>query len=143
MRHVQRFGNAGRVSVFEFKAEPSSVHEQQKVQIRSPLSVPGIRLAIAGNPQHLLEGESFPRRAKLGMRLQPRKRGDAQQLMQQLLSRRYTLGDFTCRLLMFSNHGGNYRITNAPLRMSRCRFTVVCASPRERPISEAFQICPW
>jgi hypothetical protein len=33
--------------------------------------------------------------------------------------------------------------TNAPHRMSRCRFTVVWASPRDLPISEAFQICPW
>ena len=43
----------------------------------------------------------------------------------------------------FSCQGGNWRITKAPERMSRCRLTVVCASPSERPISEAFQICAW
>ena len=58
------------------------------------------------------------------------------------LSRRYTLGDFTCRFFRFSCHGESCLIIKNPVRISRY-FRTVCMLTLMEPASSApFQIPP-
>ena len=104
--HLEGSSDRGGIGVLEFETEALTIGEGQQVQLGPALGIPEVSFAVTGHAEDFLQSESFPGRPQLGVCLQSRKRGEAQQGMQQAAVAEVNLGRSNLPLADIVEPGG-------------------------------------
>jgi hypothetical protein len=131
-----------RIGILELETESPATVEHQQVELRAGVRRPEVGVAIAHDPQHLLERKPLPRRAELRVPLERRIRVNPEQSVEQPAVAELDFWRFDLTL-------ANVLVPGRELSHDECaRQNVEMALDRrmsfaeDRPISDAFQTWP-